>query len=509
MKSIKKILCFAVLIGIIMCHPVYAEGQIKVMEVNDGGDNPIVYVKGVEGTIGEVSALVGSTEALKIDHAAVGDGGVNIKTLILFDNSLSIPEKRRDEIKNLVSELVAGRSNNEQFAIATFGESIEMLSDYTDDYTQLKGMIDNMQFQDRETYLTDVLYDLISNPEFSECDNDYKRIFVITDGVDNKEIGYTTEELASLLKSESVPIYTVGVYNNKQSNSNELEKLFAISRQTNADSFLLDSVDNPTDILNSLAQDRNIIRFDIQVSPEIKDGSEKTITLNIDGQNVQIDNVRMPQRKVTKVSENNIDTKHTPVNDDTKDEKEPDPVPEEKKLNPLFIIIPIIVVILLLTGAIILIVRIIKKKKEEEKFVEIPTDPPEAVKKTEILDKPGFGPDRPRNTFILNEGMEHTYMVSLVDVSNPAHSFTKPIADKIVIGRPHDENEKFDINITYERSVSGPHCEISRQGNQFYIKDLNSGNGTIVNGNRISSKVEIASGSIIKLGRVELKVEFS
>ena len=56
------------------------------------------------------------------------------------------------------------------------------------------------------------------------------------------------------------------------------------------------------------------------------------------------------------------------------------------------------------------------------------------------------------------------------------------------------------------KSVSKLHCEIYAEGRKFYIRDLNSTNGTYVDNQRIADVHELYSGSTIRLGRVEMKV---
>ena len=64
-----------------------------------------------------------------------------------------------------------------------------------------------------------------------------------------------------------------------------------------------------------------------------------------------------------------------------------------------------------------------------------------------------------------------------------------------------------DICIDYDRSVSSRHCAIEKRGERFFLIDLQSSNGTFLNESKVLSEVEIYSGSIIKMGRVEMRVE--
>ena len=73
----------------------------------------------------------------------------------------------------------------------------------------------------------------------------------------------------------------------------------------------------------------------------------------------------------------------------------------------------------------------------------------------------------------------------------------------MTIGR----NAGNQIVLDYEKSVSGTHCEIFVEGSIFKIRDLKSKNGTYVGGVRVGDTAEIANGSTIKLGRLELIVE--
>lgn len=52
--------------------------------------------------------------------------------------------------------------------------------------------------------------------------------------------------------------------------------------------------------------------------------------------------------------------------------------------------------------------------------------------------------------------------------------------------------------------VSARHALIKKRGNKFYIEDLNSTNGTFVNGKRVRI-ARIKNGDIITLGDVDLK----
>ena len=73
--------------------------------------------------------------------------------------------------------------------------------------------------------------------------------------------------------------------------------------------------------------------------------------------------------------------------------------------------------------------------------------------------------------------------------------------DRTTIGRVEDN--LFQIA---ESSVSSHHCEVLLRGSDVVIKDLNSTNGTFINGEQITERV-LKPGQTLRLGQVELKLE--
>lgn len=74
-------------------------------------------------------------------------------------------------------------------------------------------------------------------------------------------------------------------------------------------------------------------------------------------------------------------------------------------------------------------------------------------------------------------------------------------ADKTTIGRVEDN--VFQIA---EPSVSSHHCEVLVRGNDILVKDLNSTNGTFVNGEKVTEG-PLKPGQILRLGQVEMRLE--
>jgi pSer/pThr/pTyr-binding forkhead associated (FHA) protein len=74
--------------------------------------------------------------------------------------------------------------------------------------------------------------------------------------------------------------------------------------------------------------------------------------------------------------------------------------------------------------------------------------------------------------------------------------------EKTTVGRVDDNT--FPIP---EASVSSHHCEVLLRGTDIVIHDLNSTNGTFINGRQVSGEAALKPGQILRLGQVELRLE--
>jgi len=73
--------------------------------------------------------------------------------------------------------------------------------------------------------------------------------------------------------------------------------------------------------------------------------------------------------------------------------------------------------------------------------------------------------------------------------------------DRTTVGRVEDNT--FQIT---DPSVSSHHAEILLRGTEILVRDLNSTNGTFLNGDRITEAV-LKPGQVIRFGQVELKID--
>ena len=237
------------------------------------------------------------------------------------------------------------------------------------------------------------------------------------------------------------------------------------------------------------------------------DGSRKSVKVNIQGQSVSIE-MKMPQQvKQQEIIESPESTEE--ITEETQEETVEESSVEETTIqeneddlyraSALKFIVFVIVfwVIVAIAMIVFILIRHFKKKRQME------------IKKTQIL--------MTQRELELKEALADGHAIPLsgqqypiayiilTDIHSPGRNFRVPFNRDVIIGR---SKTACQIILDYDQSVSGRHCEIYTMGSKLMIKDLQSSNGTFINGNRIFSDTELVSGNIITLGRLEMRFEF-
>lgn len=77
---------------------------------------------------------------------------------------------------------------------------------------------------------------------------------------------------------------------------------------------------------------------------------------------------------------------------------------------------------------------------------------------------------------------------------------------KVIIGRPSSTMGMPDLNLQPDKNVSRRHAQVTLESGVYWIEDLGSRLGVLVNGLRLKSKRQIKFGDRILIGRTEVKL---
>lgn len=142
-------------------------------------------------------------------------------------------------------------------------------------------------------------------------------------------------------------------------------------------------------------------------------------------------------------------------------------------------ILPYLIIILAAALAVTAILMVMRgnREKEDGKFTEDGIYRRMSEGRQEFADVPG-----------IHSG---TLTLTLRDINAPGRYFECPLDAHIIVGR---NRNLCNIVIDYDHSVSRQHCEIFMEGNQIKIKDLDSSNGTFLDGRQVFETVPFVPG---------------
>jgi len=103
-----------------------------------------------------------------------------------------------------------------------------------------------------------------------------------------------------------------------------------------------------------------------------------------------------------------------------------------------------------------------------------------------------------------------TLVFRVEDVAEPIRL---QIPDRVVLGRVDRDGPIPDLDLTdydaVDNGVSRVHASIQRDGDSLYLSDIDSTNGTFLNGQRLGDDPQLLhDGDTIRLGHLSMKIGF-
>lgn len=413
-------------------------------------------------------------------------------TLILIDTSGSIPMDIRQKTKDLIMELIDQKQENERYSIASFGTEINVLCDYTSDRYDLAKALEGLDYSEKYTYVYSVLDKVLDNDR-----DDFYRIVMISDGVENSRDGITYDEILNKISSGHCPVYTVGIENGNQES---LKKLYSFSRNSYAESATLTNESDISQICDTVNSSRNFICVEVSVPDEAADGSVRY--LKISGQDYECGaDVRIPAKEaVTTSAVTETESVTTSISETEPQQNMTDLNSGSEKQGHS--ILPLIVSV---SAVIAAIVVLIKKPwgKNKNTFSENDSNKNDAVTRQDVI-------------------KDDDVMIMLTDVDSPQRSYRCAVGNGVTIGR---DSSQCTVALEHDGYISRKHCLIYREGEQFLIENYSpnnvvindrtvicrssaeehSGENTLILLEQSANKAEIMDNDIIRIGHTRLK----
>lgn len=452
------------------------------------------------GEGGQFSVTVGD-KAFKVDEKrsfAVEKEGLT--TVFLVDVSSSIKEKRFKELRQAISSWIERMGPYDRAAIIAFGEKVTLAQDFT---SEKKALLYSLQFPEAKDPHTQLNLGVIRALELAKRKQEdlpqRRMILLCSDGIDDMPGGATIEEVRDVLALDPVPIYSIffdADNMSKTERDSAIKSIGEFSRRSGGQ--LYDAKSDPfSDIFKNISASlNNSIVLKIEMDGLIPDGTTKRVEVSFTDESVSLFNgIDIRLSGITPVET-------IPVEETSGDIVAGEEVSDEETVPqgafPKWAYFAAGVAVLLALLAIAFMVM--KKKRQKDaasKHAEhSPTVPMPSNGGTIQVPKVSPTVSRPSGPSINIE-------LIVTGTKGAVGTFKASFSDRLVLGRNKGESA---LSIPDDGTISSRHCELVFSKGKLFVQDLQSTNGTMVNGVPIKGSYPLNEGDKLTLGKTELRL---
>ncbi len=418
----------------------------------------------------QFSVSVGTQAAQAKQIEGSKQSGEGVAYIFLVDISKSLNARQFEQIRRALHGWLDGLGDQDQVALISFGHDVKRQVAFTADYTKVRSAIDNLAPTDMETSLFQGLLDAINLGRLQAPDLPARRaIVVLSDGIDDTVSGVTVDEVFRQSREYPVPIYSIG-FLAPPSNDNKregLKVLGMLSRQSGG--YFVQA--EASRLEAAYEQQRQSIidayRLRIECPDCVGDGQLQHVNVTwSDGRqtlNGDLDMRLLPQKVAKPAS--------LPAGD----------VSEQGWALLIFAVG--------ILGFLLALLLVYRQRLASTQVAELEAYPqPQSAVASSV---PRAAPSYPIQ-FTVVSGMQK------------GRHFRLEMCERMTLGRA----AQCDLTLDDDVEISSQHALLQRLGGKLILRDLNSTNGTLVNGVPIHNDYPLRNGDLLLLGRTELRISF-
>lgn len=454
-------------IGIVPVCDAYGAETCDVIGHYSTEESLFFYVNGLSGEVEDAFCKV--DDSTGVLRSVSGTEEEILHTLVLWDAVTPYDEVMQDYMKEVIGELIANRSENEVFTIAQAGERLVYSIEDSAEYAELMTVVNELGNGEEKGALLPVVYEAVKDLVKSERDG-VNRIIIVTDGGKEDADSEVTDKLAVLLERMAYPVYILAWPENIPEDDGTEGKSGAdvctVLEAAGAErmDWTLDM--SSLQMAAMFSEEYRAMKIETQIPAGDRDGSKRKVVLSV----VTTEGVFEDEC-----------TMDVPAGLEEKEQEAAFPFMKYKKW---FLWGGIGVASVLLLVSVIALV----KKKKRYRIAKMNYDR-DAEAATVSRQHSGTEED----TTVMHK-------IKLTNRADEMNSYQSGFKGAVIIGR---NPNSCTLLINGDNSLSARHCGIYVRRGHFFIRDLNSSNGTKVNGIPLADEIEIRTGDVVKLGRAE------
>lgn len=265
------------LLLIVMCAlPANAAGTavLSLGRVSIAMPKVTVEVKGSGYSEKDVMAKLG-TESLSIESAKSFDESNSVCTYILVDLSGSV-RRSFDLIQENINSYIDNMGDDDKVVILTFGETkVTSLLDGNETKDAIKEKVNSLKCDEDGTLFYEALKEAyqLSNATISQYDREY--VIAFSDGIDEQRGSTTYEEIKELYKTHTLPLYAACASNASQEAADRFGNLARSSGGS------IKMISNNADFDKLLQEIDDVTMLRLEANNNVADGQAKVLSIKI------------------------------------------------------------------------------------------------------------------------------------------------------------------------------------------------------------------------------------
>ena len=462
-----------------------------------------VYVDALDQAGAPVDALLPAQLTATLGQSQVGikevkrfdQSGEGVGYIFLIDISRSLTSAQFEQMKVAINLWVDKMRANDRAAVASFGEKISIVQDFTADKNAIKNALKTLTVSDNKTQLHQAIAKGMEMGRRTDAALPARRaIIILSDGEDDFPGGMTREEVVIAMKEDRIPLYAIGFSPRGHKGDANLKKLGEFARLSGGEFYegtgadltkLYDSIQQK--ILRSF-----LVKLDAEKAPADGKSSRLQATLTSSGKTMSDGlDLRIMSRAATL------------------------PPPWYRKIPVWGYAVAggvlLIVVLLLVRASLkrrtrraeerVQAEQAVKQQEKAEQESAIKRAAEEAARQVMAAKQKQ---DDDSRTVKHSEPPGLKVKLTVIGGAGGHRDYGVSLSSRAVIGR----SVECDVTIPGDEEISKRQCELTLAGEYVLVGDLNSTNGTFVNGVPIRSGHRLKSGDLLLLGRTELRIAF-
>ena len=388
--------------------------------------------------------------------------GEGVAYIFLVDVSRSLTQLQFLQIQGALRHWSSGLGAKDRAAVLSFGSEVKQHLAFTADPNQLNTVIDSLAPTDKDTQLYQGLLEAIAMGHLQDADLPARRaIIVLSDGIDDALNGVTLEEVQKQSIEYRVPIYSIGfpkppLDDNKRQG---LKILGLLARQSGGRFVQAEA----GQLEQAYAQQHRHImqayRLSLQCQDCVADG--------------QLRRLNVTWSHDAHIVSDGMELRLLPTTSSLREQD-------------VFKFVPMMVAplgFLIFLGVLWWLYRQrLERDSSDDKLFE-------------LIEASSQQDQKPRL-----KGM--TVCLTVVTGVDKGREYRLDVVESVLVGR----SESCALCVVGDSEVSNQHLMLRQREGGVWVRDLNSTNGTWVNGVPIHNEYPLRNDDLLLLGRTELRV---